>query len=88
MTDDYAAYTSLCSQHQLCWAHLIRTAIKRALQNPDERGYTEFLDQLCSIYDDAKQLRDARQAQAIADPALKQASVGQAEEAVQQVQAS
>jgi len=59
VTDDYAAYRDLFSQHQLCWAHLIRKAIKLALQNPDEPQYAEFLDGLCSIYADAKQLRDA-----------------------------
>jgi hypothetical protein len=58
VTDDYAAYRDLFSQHQLCWAHLIRKAIKLALQNPHEPQYAEFLDGLCSIYDDAKQLRD------------------------------
>jgi len=58
VTDDYAAYRDMFSQHQLCWAHLIRKAIKLALQNPNERQYAEFLDSLCSIYDDAKQLRD------------------------------
>ena len=62
VTDDYAAYKSLFSQHQLCWAHLIRKAIKLALQNPEHTEYAEFLDQLCAIYDDAKQLRDAHQA--------------------------
>ena len=58
VTDDYAAYQDMFSQHQLCWAHLIRKAIKLALQNPHERQYAEFLDGLCSIYDDAKRLRD------------------------------
>ena len=58
VTDDYAAYQEMFSQHQLCWAHLIRKAIKLALQNPHEPQYAEFLDGLCSIYDDAKQLRD------------------------------
>ena len=58
VTDDYAAYRDMFSQHQLCWAHLIRKAIKLALQNPNEPQYAEFLGSLCSIYDDAKQLRD------------------------------
>ncbi len=62
VTDDYAAYKSLFSQHQLCWAHLIRKAIKLALQHPDQQEYANFLDQLCAIYDDAKQLRDAHAA--------------------------
>lgn len=64
VTDDYAAYQDMFSQHQLCWAHLIRKAIKLALQNPHEPQYAEFLDGLCSIYDDAKQLRDAASAAA------------------------
>ena len=62
VTDDYAAYKSLFSQHQLCRAHLIRKAIKLALQHPDEQEYAEFLDQLCSIYADAKELRAAHAA--------------------------
>lgn len=61
VTDDYAAYKSLFSQHQLCWAHLIRKAIKLALQNPDETEYAEFLDALCLIYADARELRDDAQ---------------------------
>lgn len=67
VTDDYAAYQNMFSQHQLCWAHLIRKAIKLALQNPNEPQYAEFLDGLCSIYDDAKQLRN--EALAAADDA-------------------
>jgi transposase len=65
VTDDYAAYRDLFSQHQLCWAHLIRKAIKLALQNPDEPQYAEFLDGLCSIYNDAKQLRQDALAAAV-----------------------
>jgi uncharacterized small protein (DUF1192 family) len=57
VTDDYAAYQSLFSQHQLCWAHLIRKAIKLALKNPDQPQYAEFLDGLCRIYDEAKERR-------------------------------
>ena len=57
VTDDYNAYKKLFSKHQLCWAHLIRKAIKLALQHPDEPQYATFLDQLCLIYDDAKCLR-------------------------------
>ena len=65
VTDDYAAYKDLFSQHQLCWAHLIRKAIKLALQNPEQGEYAEFLDQLCCIYNDAKQCRDACQSDAL-----------------------
>jgi uncharacterized small protein (DUF1192 family) len=69
VTDDYAAYKSMFTQHQLCWAHLIRKAIKLALQHPDEQEYATFLDQLCSIYDDAKELRAAHAAAADAGSA-------------------
>lgn len=58
VTDDYAAYKSMFTKHQLCWAHLIRKAIKLALKNPNQPEYAKFLDELCSIYDDAKQLRE------------------------------
>jgi hypothetical protein len=50
VTDDYAAYKSLFSKHQLCWAHLIRKAIKLALMYPDKKQYAVFLDELCNIY--------------------------------------
>ena len=50
VTDDYGAYKYLFSKHQLCWAHLIRKAIKLALQYPDEKHYGTFLDTLCDIY--------------------------------------
>jgi transposase len=50
VTDDYAAYKSLFTQHQLCWAHLIRKAIKLALQHPDHPEYATFLDELCETY--------------------------------------
>jgi hypothetical protein len=68
VTDNYAAYKSLFSEHQLCWAHLIRKAIKLVLQNPDETQYAEFLDQLCGIYHDAKTLRDNVAASVIGEP--------------------
>jgi len=60
VTDDYAAYKSLFSKHQLCWAHLIRKAIKLALQHPDEKQYAVFLDDLCEIYRQAVHYRDDR----------------------------
>lgn len=68
VTDDYAAYKNLFSEHQLCWAHLIRKAIKLVLQNPDETEYAEFLDQLCGIYHDAKELRDNVAASVVGEP--------------------
>jgi transposase len=61
VTDDYAAYKSLFTQHQLCWAHLIRKAIKLALQHPDHPEYATFLDELCETYHQAlRHQRDAR----------------------------
>jgi hypothetical protein len=53
VTDDYNAYTHLFSKHQLCWAHLIRKAIKLALQHPEQKAYAAFLDELCGIYQQA-----------------------------------
>ena len=53
VTDDYGAYKTLFTKHQLCWAHLIRKAIKLALQHPDEKQYATFLDDLFGIYQEA-----------------------------------
>jgi len=53
VTDDYCAYKKLFTEHQLCWAHLIRKAIKLALQHPEEKQYATFLDELFSIYQEA-----------------------------------
>ena len=43
VTDDYGAYKKMFTRHQLCWAHLIRKAIKLALQNPDDKHYAKGL---------------------------------------------
>ena len=53
VTDDYGAYQSLFSDHQLCWAHLLRKAIKLMLQHPKEPKYQIFLDDLYRIYQQA-----------------------------------
>lgn len=53
VTDDYGAYQSLFLEHQLCWAHLLRKAIKLMLQHPDEAAYKRFLDDLYAIYQQA-----------------------------------
>ena len=50
VTDDYGAYRALFLEHQLCWAHLLRKAIKLMLQHPDEAAYKPFLDELYAIY--------------------------------------
>jgi transposase len=61
VTDDYAAYKNLFTEHQLCWAHLIRKAIKLALQYPDQPEYAAFLDELCETYHQAlRYQRDGR----------------------------
>jgi len=53
VTDDYGAYQALFLEHQLCWAHLLRKAIKLRLQHPDEAAYKPFLDDLYAIYQQA-----------------------------------
>ena len=53
VTDDYGAYQSLFLEHQLCWAHLLRKAIKLMLQHPAEVSYKLFLDELYEIYQQA-----------------------------------
>jgi hypothetical protein len=53
VTDDYSAYKKMFTEHQLCWAHLIRKAIKLALQYPENEEYATFLDELCTIYQQA-----------------------------------
>jgi transposase len=61
VTDDYAAYKGLFTQHQLCWVHLIRKAIKLALQYPEYPEYATFLDELCETYHQAiRYQRDGR----------------------------
>ena len=45
----------------MCWAHLIRTAIKLALQHPDHPEYATFRDALCETYHQAlRHQRDGR----------------------------
>jgi hypothetical protein len=57
VTDDYSAYQSQFSEHQLCWAHFLRKAIALALRNPDNRQYQRFLKSLFAIYYDAVRAR-------------------------------
>jgi len=60
VSDDYGAYKSLFEQHQLCWAHLLRKAIKLRLENPNVVEYQVFLAQLCEIYQQAVRLQKDR----------------------------
>ena len=61
VSDDYGAYKNLFEEHRLCWAHLLRKAIKLMLQHPDERQYSQFLEELYDIYQQAVRFqRDRR----------------------------
>ena len=54
VTDDYAAYDSIFTRHQLCWAHFLRKAIELMLRNPLEKKYRNFYLRLLLIYRKAK----------------------------------
>lgn len=61
VTDDYNAYQSQFTEHQLCWAHFLRKAIALSLRNPDNRQYKRFLKSLFAVYYDAVRFsRDRR----------------------------
>ena len=61
VTDDYSAYQSQFTEHQLCWAHFLRKAIALSLRNPDNRQYKRFVKSLFAIYYDAVRFsRDGR----------------------------
>jgi transposase len=53
VSDNYGAYRHLFGEHQLCWAHLLRKAIKLMLQQPQELAYREFFEQLYALYQQA-----------------------------------
>jgi len=53
VSDDYGAYKYLFNEHQLCWAHLLRKAIKLMLQHPSEGHYRQFFDDLYELYQQA-----------------------------------
>ena len=61
VTDDYAAYQSQFSIHQLCWAHFLRKAIALSLRNPGNRQYARFVKSLFAVYYSAvRASRDGR----------------------------
>jgi len=61
VTDDYSAYQSQFTEHQLCWAHFLRKAIALSLRNPENGQYKRFLKSLFAIYYDAvRASRDRR----------------------------
>jgi hypothetical protein len=75
VTDDYSAYQSQFTEHQLCWAHFLRKAIALSLRNPDNRQYARFLKSLFAIYRDAVRVsRDKRLSTGRAAKAKKLAS--------------
>jgi transposase len=49
ISDDAAVYENF-TRSQKCWAHLLRKAIKRTLQEPDNAEYRSFTDRLLEIY--------------------------------------
>lgn len=61
VTDDYSAYQSQFTEHQLCWAHFLRKAIALSLRNPGNGQYKRFLKSLFAVYYDAvRASRDRR----------------------------
>jgi len=60
VSDDYAVYDNF-SVSQKCWAHLLRKAIKLALQDQENAEYRSFADRLLEIYRKACRVqRDGR----------------------------
>jgi hypothetical protein len=60
VSDDYAAYDSIFSKHQLCWAHFLRKAIELMLRYPENKSYRRFYMRLLLIYRRAKCYREDR----------------------------
>ena len=61
MFSDHAAVYNHFDPRQKCWAPLIRQAIKRTLQAPDNAAYRPFLDGLWAIDQEARRVqRDQR----------------------------
>ena len=58
VTDDYAAYDSIFTRHQLCWAHFLRKAIELMLRHPTEKKYRTFYLRLLLIYRKAKRYQN------------------------------
>jgi transposase len=67
ISDDAAVYANF-TKSQKCWAHLLRKAIKLALQDQANKKYRDFTDRLLEIYREAcrvqsdKRLGDAGRA--------------------------
>ena len=53
VSDDAAVYQQ-GYQGQKCWAHLLRKMVKLVLLDPENRVYRRVLDDLLTLYRDAK----------------------------------
>lgn len=61
VTNDYACYDSIFTEHQLCWAHFLRKAVELMLRNPTNPAYRRFYFRLFLLYRLAKRYqRDQR----------------------------
>ena len=49
VSDDYAAYDSVFSKHQLCWAHPLRKALELSLRNPKNKEYKRMSLDACRV---------------------------------------
>ena len=58
VSDNYGAYDSIFTKHQLCWAHLLRKAIELMLRYPANKSYRRFYLRLLLIYRQAKRYRE------------------------------
>jgi hypothetical protein len=58
VTDNYGVYTSIFTQHQLCWAHFLRKAAELMLRNPTNSSYRRFYANLLSLYHLAKRYQN------------------------------
>jgi hypothetical protein len=56
VSDDYAAYDSAFTKHQLCWAHPLRKALELMLRNPENKEYGRFVKTLFNVYYEAVRL--------------------------------
>lgn len=60
VSDDATVYQHRFASAQKCWAHLLRKAIKLALLYPEKRRYQTFLNDLLSLYREAKRAQSDR----------------------------
>jgi len=76
VSDNAAIYRGF-NRSQKCWAHLLRKAIKLTLQDPDNKEYRHFADELLALYHQAKRsaadgrLNDAGREKRVSDLNIK-----------------